>query len=192
MITMRDYAAQQHVSYEAIRAQVLRYNDVLRAHITIRNRTKFLDDWAVDFLNSKRAEHPVTIVNAGREEEIAKLAEQVELLTKKLLSAQERIIDLQASEKEMLEMRVRHELLSEDYKRLTADLEKKQADMERKQSELDQKQADLDRTHEDLTQTQANLLQTQTQLRLAEIDRDAARAEANSFQKSWFGFYRKT
>ena len=185
IFTIKQIAEEQNVSYEAIRKQVARYADELKDHIVRKNRTQYIDEWGRNFLREKRKENPIILMNMDQSEQIGELKAQVELLSRKLLSAQERIIDLQAMEKEVLETKVRHELLVEDYKRLTAD-------MERKQSELDQKQADLDRTHEDLTQAQANLLQTQTQLRLAEIDRDAARAEANSFQKSWFGFYRKT
>ena len=44
MITIRDYAKENNVSYEAIRKQIKRYEDELNGHIIKQNRTQFLDD----------------------------------------------------------------------------------------------------------------------------------------------------
>lgn len=44
MVSIRDYAKMNNVSYEAIRQQVKRYEDELNGHIIKQNRTQFLDD----------------------------------------------------------------------------------------------------------------------------------------------------
>ena len=63
MITIRDYAKENNVSYEAIRKQIKRYEDELNGHIIKQNRTQFLDDIAVAILDQHRRENPVIIVN---------------------------------------------------------------------------------------------------------------------------------
>ena len=54
MITIRDYAKENNVSYEAIRKQIKRYEDELNGHIIKQNRTQFLDDIAVAILDQHR------------------------------------------------------------------------------------------------------------------------------------------
>ena len=44
MISIRDYAKKNNVSYEAIRKQVKRYENELRGHIIKKSRTQFLDN----------------------------------------------------------------------------------------------------------------------------------------------------
>ena len=58
MVSIRDYAKMNNVSYEAIRQQVKRYEDELNGHIIKQNRTQFLDDVAVDILDQHRKENP--------------------------------------------------------------------------------------------------------------------------------------
>ena len=53
--TLPQYANSQGITYEAVRRQVIKYQDTeLRGHIQIRNKTKYLDDFAVEFLNEHR------------------------------------------------------------------------------------------------------------------------------------------
>ena len=53
MISIKDYAKQKNVSYEAVRKQLVRYKDELQSHITTKNRMRFLDDYAVNFLDPR-------------------------------------------------------------------------------------------------------------------------------------------
>ena len=46
-VTLRDFAEQKGVTYEAIRRQVAKYETELRGHIVVRERTKFLDEYQV-------------------------------------------------------------------------------------------------------------------------------------------------
>ena len=53
--TLPQYANSQGITYEAVRRQVIKYQDSdLLGHIQIRNKTKYLDDFAVEFLNEHR------------------------------------------------------------------------------------------------------------------------------------------
>lgn len=83
VISLRDYAKQNHVSYEAVRKQVSRYKKELGEHIVMDGRQQFLDEEAVEFLNDKRQKNPVIIVQQDKDETIEALRlENKNLLTK--------------------------------------------------------------------------------------------------------------
>lgn len=112
MISLKDYAKSKNVSYEAIRKQVSRYKVELEGHITKQNRTQYLDDEAVAFLDQKRAENPIVIIESGKEEEIERLtAENKALLLKvaelqdKLLQEKDMVKQLQTEKIELLEQK---------------------------------------------------------------------------------------
>ena len=44
MMTIREYADSQAVSYEAVRKQVRLYKKELKSHITVKNNTQMLDE----------------------------------------------------------------------------------------------------------------------------------------------------
>lgn len=92
MISLKDYAAQKNISYEAVRKSVARYKDELEGHITVIDRTQYLDDEAVDFLDDKRKKNPVVIIQQDKDAEIDQLRQENEELKNKLLAAQEKII----------------------------------------------------------------------------------------------------
>lgn len=53
--TIPQYANDQGITYEAARRQVVKYLDnELQGHIRVRNNTKYLDDFAIEFLNEHR------------------------------------------------------------------------------------------------------------------------------------------
>lgn len=53
--TIPQYANSQGITYEAARRQVVKYLDnELQGHIRVRNKTKYLDDYAIEFLNEHR------------------------------------------------------------------------------------------------------------------------------------------
>lgn len=63
MTTIKEYAKEHDVSYEAVRKQVERYKKELDKHIIKKNRTQYLDDVAVNFLNERRAEKQIIIAD---------------------------------------------------------------------------------------------------------------------------------
>lgn len=69
MITFREYAVKWGISYEAVRKQVTRYEKELKEHIVIQGTTKYLDDDAVLFLDSKRACNVVRVTDGDPDQE---------------------------------------------------------------------------------------------------------------------------
>ena len=198
LVTLKQYAEEHKISYEAVRKQVIRYAEELSDHIIKQDRTQYLDPWAVEFLTNRRRESPIVLMNMDQSEENERLKEEVESLRVKLMTAQnellkekDRIIELQDEAKKTIEDRARYTALLEESKakdeklkeaedqirtiqtereadRLTIETIRKEADDLRKKSEEDQK------TIEDLQK-----------------ERDEAQTEAQSFTRSIFGFYRK-
>lgn len=122
MMTIREYSEEQKVSYEAIRAQVVRYRDELSGHITVTNRVQYLDDWAIQFLNERRREHPVTVVNTAKNDEIDELKNEIDTLKAKIFELQEQQIRAQAKIEALkdekmayLEQKGKYTLFLEDY-----------------------------------------------------------------------------
>lgn len=91
MITIKDYANDKNISYEAVRKQVKRYKEELKDHISIQNRTQFLDDFAVDFLNERRNESPIIIQEQAKDEELERLREENKNLLIKMVSIEEEL-----------------------------------------------------------------------------------------------------
>lgn len=95
MITIKDYAKSHGISYEAARQQIGRYMDRevdgfrLADHINKIDRTQYLDDEAVAFLDNRRAKNPVIVQQEGRDETIERLRQRVDDLQTRLLAAQD-------------------------------------------------------------------------------------------------------
>lgn len=94
MISIKDYAVQKKVSYEAVRKQLKRYKKILQNHITVQNRTRYLDDYAVNFLDQKRASSPVIIVQQTKDDEIELLKAENTELNRKLTAQAEAMVAL--------------------------------------------------------------------------------------------------
>lgn len=198
LVTLKQYAEEHKISYEAVRKQVIRYAEELSDHIIKKDRTQYLDPWAVEFLTNRRRESPIVLMNMDQSEENERLKEEVESLRVKLMTAQnellkekDRIIELQDEAKKTLEDRARYTALLEESKA-----------KDEKLKEAESREADLSREIEE-KDGQIRTIQTETDdlRRQAEADRktiedlqkerDEALTEAQSFTRSIFGFYRK-
>ena len=110
MITIKDYAKGRGISYEAARQQISRYMERevdgfrLADHISKVDRTQYLDDEAVAFLDERRAKNPVIIQQEERDETIDRLRRRVDELQTRLLAAQDEYKAL-LLEKHSIEMR---------------------------------------------------------------------------------------
>ena len=95
MISIKDYAAQHGISYEAARQQISRYSgrevDGFRIseHINKVGRTQYLDDDAVDFLNERRSGNPVIVQQEGQSETIERMRARIDALQNRLIEAQD-------------------------------------------------------------------------------------------------------
>lgn len=92
MQTIREYAKNNGVSYEAIRKQTKTYEVELREHIMKNGRTQYLDDYAVDFLNKKRANNTIIVAQADKDEEIKRLENENKALLLKVAELQEQLL----------------------------------------------------------------------------------------------------
>ena len=163
LVTIKQFADSQGISYEAVRKQLHKYSEELSGHVIRKDRTRYLDEVAVKFLQERRRESPIILQNMDQGEEISRLMDQVESLRaqlvsvqNKLLESQERIISLQDEAQKALEDKARYTALLED-------------------NEAKEKK----------------LQETEERLRRVEAERDEAVQESRRFYKSWFGFYRK-
>lgn len=94
VISLKDYAAQNNISYEAVRQQVVRYKDELEAHIIRDGRQQFLDEEAVAFLDGKRQKNPVSIIQQSKDEAIEELRLEKEQLLLKVAAQADKISEL--------------------------------------------------------------------------------------------------
>jgi len=93
--TLRDYAGNIGVSYEAVRQQVKRYSKELEGHIYYEGRTQYLDEEAMAFLETKRAKNPVVVYDKGRDEALREAEAEIAQLEEQLSKAKDNVIALQ-------------------------------------------------------------------------------------------------
>lgn len=198
LITIKQFAESQNVTYEAVRKQIVRYADDLKDHIARKGRTQYLDEWAVEFLTKRRRENPVILLGQDKDEAIESLTQQVESLRAQLmtaqnellksqderLKAQDRIIELQEEAKKTLEDRAKYTALLEDNKAK----EKKLQETESLLSEIQRAREDDQQTIEEIRRQQEEDRKTIEDL---QKQRDEAVTESKSYVRSLFGFYRK-
>ena len=95
IISLKDYAKQNNISYEAVRKQVARYKKELEGHIIKDNRTQFLDEEAVAFLDARREKSPVVIIQQDKDDRIKGLEEENKTLLQRVALLQERQLQMQ-------------------------------------------------------------------------------------------------
>lgn len=106
MIKLKDYAQSKGISYEAVRKQVNRYKSELEGHITKISRTQYLDDEAVAFLDSKRQENPVILLQMDKDEEIQRLHDENKALLLKVAELQDSLLREKDTVKALQEERI--------------------------------------------------------------------------------------
>lgn len=98
MTTIKEYAKEHDISYEAVRKQVERYKNELDKHIIKKNRTQYLDDVAVSFLNERRAEKQIIVEDSNTVEleqlraENESLKVQQDLLKNQIITLQNELL----------------------------------------------------------------------------------------------------
>lgn len=198
VVSLKDYAAQKNVSYEAVRQQVVRYKDELAGHVIRDGRQQLLDEDAVAFLDAKRMKNPVAIIQSDKDERIAALEDQVKALLAKTADQADRISAL-------AEWKADKALLIAGAEQSRLALQAAQNERAALQHEYDQAIDAIEQTQKEAAQSRQEALEatereTQTRNLLdderaareaAEAEAAKLRAEANSYKKSIFGFYRK-
>ena len=174
MKTIKQYAEEQGVSYEAIRRQISTHKEELNDHIVIKGRTQYLDDWAVEFLNERRKENPVILINQDKADEVEALRQQIETLRTQLLLAQNALIKSQ-------EERIKDK---ETIIRLQDEAKKTLEDRLKYAETLEEKDALLIAAKDD-----ARMLYSQLEASRKVIQH--FEEEAKSYEKAFFGLYKK-
>lgn len=87
-ISLKDYAEQKNISYEAVRKQVVRYADELEGHLIKDGRQRYLDAEAVAFLDAKRQKGVVEVVRLDKDKLIEQLKDEKEALSMRLSGVQ--------------------------------------------------------------------------------------------------------
>ena len=156
MVSIQEYADKQKVSYEAVRKQLKRYAKELQGHINVQNRKQYLDEFAENFLNEKRKQSPIVVVETAKKEEFEAAKAQIESMKQTIMDLQnqlnaskDKIMALQEEKLTLIEERGKNQLL----------LELK------------------DKSEQELQEAK---------LKVAELEK-----EAQSYQKTFFGLYKK-
>lgn len=137
MITIREYARKNNVSYEAIRKQIKRYESELKEHIIKQNRTQFLDEVAVKILDRHRGESPIVIVNQDTSSKLQLLEEENKNLLVKVAAQADKISQLSEELKNKTE-KMTSLLLEDKEKTLLLEQKKNQEEeLERLKKELE-------------------------------------------------------
>lgn len=96
LITIKDYAKKQNITYEAVRKQIQVFrNNELKDHIIKKNKTQYLDEFAVDFLDSRRRERPIVVMQIDKDEEIQRLTDENKALILQITNIQNQLIQIQ-------------------------------------------------------------------------------------------------
>ena len=92
MKSIKEYAKEKQVSYEAVRKQISRYKNELKGHIQKVGRTQYLDEEAEAFLNEKRSTSPIILVQTSKDEELEELRKEKEMLLLKIAELQDQLL----------------------------------------------------------------------------------------------------
>lgn len=174
LMTVKQLAEKHGVSYEAMRKLLSKHADALKGHIITQDRTRYVDEWGVKFLEDERMKSRIVVIREDHTDEIARLTEEVEQLKAQLMAAQGELVKAQderlKAQSRIIELQDAH-----------LDALAMRDDLDRKEQELDGIRREAAEQKAEDAAVISRLLQ----------ERDAAKAEADSYQRSWFGFYRK-
>lgn len=200
MITIKDYAKQKGVSYEAIRKQIKRYDAELEGHLIKQNRFLMLDDEAVQFLDGKRSENPVIVYEQNKDEELEQLRQENKMLLIQMNTVQDQLGKVQ--QKLIAEMSTTKQLTQEKVQYLEYKAQSEQKELQLQdlakardaaQARADQQEAVLRLKEQQIgaltaakETAAANLQEARVRINEAEARAKAAEAESERLKKRSF------
>lgn len=205
MISIKDLAKQDGITYEAVRQLVKRYAAELTGHIHLEGRTQYLDDFAVELLESKRQASPIVIYEASKDEEIARLESENKMLLLKLNETQEKVMHLQdrlleaasapaqlvATQTELDGVRSRADEQAQELQRVRTELSGKKQELQDQQaaaqtaaSELAEVKSRAEEQAQELEQIRTELSKREQELQELK-DRQAAEVERKAHSWIW-------
>lgn len=177
LVTLRQFAQEKKITYEAVRKQVVKYADELGDHIVTMDGVKYLDDFAQTFLSERRRMSPIVVKIEESQADNDEYQAQIDALKTQLLQAQQKVIQLQDEARAGIEDKIKYQLLIEDHEEQKKRLRDAETALSERERELQ---------HEKETSQALQRQNEETARQLAE-----AKKEAESYERSWFGFYRK-
>lgn len=162
-MSIAELAKDCNVSYEAIRRAVSKYQTELQDHITTQNGKMLLDEEAVGFIREKRRTSPIVVRIEEKTADAEEYQKELEDMKKRLIAIQEKLIELQSENQNLIESRIRCEILNTQH----------QEDREQIRSLMEEN------------------VSLKVEKDKAQAAADQARQEVNQFQRTIFGFYRK-
>lgn len=114
VMSLKDYAKEHHISYEAVRQQVKRYKKDLEGHLIRDGRQQFLDEEAVAFLDAKRAKNPVAIINISKDEALEAVKEKYTAILESHTALQKEMSALQQENYRLVSENAKIALLEAD------------------------------------------------------------------------------
>ena len=205
VMTLRQFADAEGVTYESVRRLVTKYAEDLGNHIYTKDNTRFLDEWALAFLREKRRQSPIIRVVEDRGEEIQALQDQIAALesqkaelTARLLAAQDKIAEAKS------QTAVVQDKLIESQQRVIA-LQENETKYLEARLEVDGIRSERDRLRDAIDAAEAREATAGQTARLHQEEAERAREDAAAekqraddlqkeverFRPSIFGFYRK-
>lgn len=91
-LTVKDYADSKGVTVQAVYKQLKTHEKELKGHIHTHQRKRFLDEYAVDYLNQQSSETPTIILQHDQSEKLLQLEEENKNLLIKIAELQDVII----------------------------------------------------------------------------------------------------
>lgn len=177
LVTLRQFAKEKRITYEAVRKQVIKYAEDLEGHIVTMDNTKYLDEYAQKFLSERRRLSPIVVKIEDTQADNGEYQAQIEALKTELLQAQKKVIQLQEEARAGLEDRIKYQMLLTDHEEQKNKLREAEAAIEEKRADLEQEKElrkDLQRQNEEQGKQIEEL-----------------RREADSYERTFFGLYRK-
>lgn len=92
MESIKNYAKARNISYEAARKQVKRYAAELEGHIRTQNRKQYLDNYAVELLDSHRQSSPIVIMQQDKDDELQQLRQENKALLQQVAALQDKLL----------------------------------------------------------------------------------------------------
>lgn len=165
LVTIKEYAKNKGVTYEAVRRQLKQYAKDLDGHVIVKGKTNFLDDVAIQILDKHRT--PKTVVVDYTENEMQAENERLRAEIDRLKS---NIIKLQNEKMTYLADKTRMETL-------LAISDKEHDELSQVKKELAINKHDIELAKNDLANTK--------------IELENKTNELSRFNKTIFGLYKK-
>lgn len=183
-MTIRQLAEDQHVTYEAIRRQLVIYRKELEGHIFHKNNMKLLDEYAVTFLRQRRRQSPVVAYNQDRETTIDALKNELLRSQNMVTQLQQQLDALKDQKRNMIETETRYQMALET-------IEQKNEVLAQTRQQAEEARAETHAAQQALTVEREKLFQTKADLQIAQANIERLTRETASYHKTIFGFYRK-